>query len=172
MPTGRLPKAITRACRACGKKYVSDAIIRHYCNDLCRKHSYLERFQIRSCTPQELRGNPIGTAAEMLVCFDLERRGLDVFRALSPASRHDLIACERRNGVDTLYRIEVKNARKWKPVASTGEERVTYGGNNINTTADIMALAITSTPPEVFYFKPKSGSMFRIADQYRFWEKH
>jgi hypothetical protein len=116
-----------------------------------------------------LRGNPIGTAAELLVCFDLERRGLDTFRAMSPGSRHDLIACDRRNGSENLWRLEVKNARKWRPLA-TGEERITFGGANINPTADVIALAVTAAPPEVFYFRPKSGSMYRIADQFRFWE--
>lgn len=170
MPTGRLPKAIRRICKACGSKYTSDAINHYYCNSLCRKHAYRARYEIRSSTPQELRGNPIGTAAEMLVCFDLERRGLDMFRALSPASRHDLIACDRRNGSDSLYRIEVKNARKWKPVFKTGEERITFGGTLVNPSADVLALAITSTPPEVYYFRPKSGGMYRIVNQYRFWE--
>lgn len=53
-----------------------------------------------------LSSNVSGAVAEMLVCVDLMRRGLDVYRSVSPSGRCDVVAICRTTGA--VNRIEVK----------------------------------------------------------------
>lgn len=53
-----------------------------------------------------LCSNVAGALAEMLVCVDLMKRGLDVYRSISPSGRCDVVAICRDSGA--VNRIEVK----------------------------------------------------------------
>lgn len=58
-------------------------------------------------TPQNR--SAVGTAAELIVCVDLMKRGFEVFRAISHTCSCDIVIL--RDGI--LQRVEVKTSYRW-----------------------------------------------------------
>ncbi len=52
-----------------------------------------------------LSSGRVGAIHEFIVCADLLKRGLSIFRAVSPSEHFDLAVC--RAGIHPIYRVEV-----------------------------------------------------------------
>jgi predicted AAA+ superfamily ATPase len=120
-------------CTICHKEYSLERKNPNakYCS-FCRKNTK-KGFTLKNITT----GN-IGAIGEVMVCQDLMRKNYDVFRAISPASKIDLIATKDK----VIYKIEVR----------TGQ----YKKNNTlwyttNKHADIMAI-VTFIDNKIHYF--------------------
>jgi endogenous inhibitor of DNA gyrase (YacG/DUF329 family) len=84
-------------CQGCGTQISSLRAIRKYCSVRCRVADLVRKK--RRCP---ISTKSIGAIGELLVSADLLSRGVDVFRALSPASPCDLVALHGGK----LYRVE------------------------------------------------------------------
>ena len=94
-----------RACAKCGKAIPET---RHksarYCDMKCLKSHSLEKWRVKHGASLGLSTSTTGAVGELIVAVDLMKRGLDVFRALSPSSSCDLAFLFRGR----LIRVDVR----------------------------------------------------------------
>ena len=157
------------ACKICGNTLVSYRTNQRYCGGVCRRKN--QRLTSYSGAETEFGGistQNLGAAAELLVCADLLRKGLAVFKAMCPASAYDLVACNELH----VWRLQVKKARRMTPTILDNKARVMYQFANyeIPPGTDVMALVVLKDPMEVLYFKPQKGATYYDQNQWRFWE--
>lgn len=122
-------------CKRCGKtipqsRQMYNAI---FCSKYCRQQDKRERYQ---ASLGDRLANKIqrGAAAELLVASNLLHRGYDVYRALNPDSKADLIAIKN----NSIFRIQVRtvqmNNNSGKPYQNKR--------NQVDIHCDILALVI------------------------------
>jgi hypothetical protein len=93
----------TAKCRNCGKTFRKRNSQHAVCSDVCRRQEKREQI-----IPFDSNANRafLGEAAELLVCSDLVRRGVSVFRNVATTGPADLVAWNPRNG--HMATIDVK----------------------------------------------------------------
>jgi hypothetical protein len=107
MKDRRKPKII-RSCNNCGKTYKTSFSLSKFCSKVCQSKSNNARYNknqtVISATTSR---STVGAISELRVCYDLMRRGFDVFRAMSPNSYADVIAIKN----NIIYQLEVRTGR-------------------------------------------------------------
>jgi len=98
----QIVKRFLRDCDGCGQQFATNKAVQRFCEPSCRQRR--ERESYRSLNPPlGLPSGTVGAISELLVAVDLMRRGLHVFRCLSPHGPCDLAVLS--NG--TLKKVEV-----------------------------------------------------------------
>lgn len=98
-----------RNCVECKKPFEQSRKDQMLCSRLCgkarEKRRYRENNPVSTAVKEGLKFNTGTTGAmhELLACVDLMRKGFEVFRAVSPASKFDLAAFYEGK----LFRVEV-----------------------------------------------------------------
>src|ERR1700733_9962221 len=77
-----------------------------FCGKTCRDKSYVELK--RDKLAQDIAPSSRGTIAELMVCSDLLLKGFEVYRAVSPSAKCDIIAVVPSKNV--IVRLEVKSS--------------------------------------------------------------
>lgn len=157
-------------CRRCGVEVISYRTNQRFCSKVCFRAQQRERsYTAAETETYGVSTTTTGAAAELLVCADLAKRGVATFRAVSPASKYDLIACSDSDG--RVWRIQGKKCRRMA-LTLAGKERVQYQLSNYKIPAgtDVMALAALQSPMAVFYFKPINSAVYYIDTYWKFWE--
>lgn len=135
-----------RPCEQCGESYQPRSFRQRFCSQKCSQaHS---RAQYAAANPTRLTRLPTGTVgavAELAVSVDLLRRGVPVFRALSPSCPCDLAALVGSR----LVRIEVRTGHR----RASGDIRYPNGLADSGR-QDVWAVYLHETPPAVHYFAP------------------
>lgn len=101
----------SRVCQVCERSFYPQRSVQKTCSKRCRDawRRHLSPNRRISMTKQlKLNTGTVGALNELRVCCDLFEKGFEVFRALSPSSKSDLVGM--KNGI--CYRIEVKTAFK------------------------------------------------------------
>ena len=76
---------------------------------MCSQRNRLRRFGIRNESSNlNLHSSVIGAMNELKICYDLLRRGFEVFRSVSPTCSCDLITMKGGK----IIRVEVKTCHK------------------------------------------------------------
>ena len=107
--TGRLEKM----CVVCGAPFITrsvglNAARQKFCGDACRKRAGAGHWAPRPNEAKICTGN-VGAAHEMIVCADLLKRGFDVFRGVSPASKADLVAIRGASALRVQVKTGIRN---------------------------------------------------------------
>lgn len=76
-----------------------------------------------------------GAAGELIVCADLAAKGYDVFRAVNPDSKHDLVICKH----DRCFTVQVKSV--WAPKYDP-DKTLQYIIKKARCTCDILAVVV------------------------------
>lgn len=96
---------MSKKCLNC-KKYLPLDLPRYetriYCNGKCRKENEYKRYLVNNPGNGVSTGT-LGAMQEILVSYDLLKKGYEVFRAISPASSCDLLIVNNKRTV----RVEV-----------------------------------------------------------------
>ena len=104
MPYKKLPVKSIK-CKDCRTPFMQKVSTQVYCSDICRKSAETKhRRSLGSVAKLGIPTGATGAASELIVCADLLKKGVHVFRAQSPACPCDLIAM---NG-PVILRIEVR----------------------------------------------------------------
>lgn len=107
MSVGQSP--VAKICSVCGGHIPTPIRIRNYCSINCQAKGSRQRRLERS--PQYIESVSTGTVGaihELAVAVDLMKRGLHVFRALSPACPCDLLVMTASG----IIQVEVRTARR------------------------------------------------------------
>src|SRR5215471_19752472 len=93
MPTGMLATPRDMTCPMCGKAFTAYSHSQKYCRHRCTvKASKLRLFGTNDVSRDSpVNGSPIGASAEMLVCFDLLRHGLEPYLPVNGHAHHDIL---------------------------------------------------------------------------------
>lgn len=95
-------------CDLCKKKYVTIYSKSRFCSKVCRNKSHNNKYnENQTVTSEDVSRSTVGAISELRVCYDLMRRGFDVFRAMSPNSHADVIAIKN----NIIYQLEVRTGR-------------------------------------------------------------
>lgn len=138
---------IEKVCPNCEKIFVSENG-KKFCTGTCRtakNHANYPRIRDEMGAKSKfiMPTGVVGAAHEMLVCYDLLRRGHYVFRAESPACPCDLIVLKNKR----VFRVEVRTA--W--IKQAGEWGFSYQEKDRGN-QDIIALVAHGG--EVRYMTP------------------
>lgn len=100
-----MTNVINKICKFCGKPFLGKTNKATFCNKTCSSQYYIKL----KLPHHNITANPttIGAIGELFACFDLLKKGFQVFRAVSPSSDADIIA-EKDN---VIYRFEVRTGR-------------------------------------------------------------
>ncbi len=90
-------------CRVCDSAFRSSWHTAQYCSRQCRLEAASRCYRELNGKPSGLAPGTVGAMHELVVCADLMRRGLHVYRAMSPHNPCDLAAVVG----DVTLRIEV-----------------------------------------------------------------
>lgn len=126
-----------KKCKECKNFFIPNQSNQIYCNEICSRIDWRKRKSTSVAYFPLLDKSNIGTISELLVSADLLKKGYDVFRALSPHSKNDLVITKD----DKLKTVEVKTGRFYKMTLH-------YKKSNI---ADITAV-VTLSDNKIFYF--------------------
>ncbi len=102
-----------------------------YCSLVCSRKQYKLTHYRKTFVSQNSCVS-IGAFNELLVCWDLLRKGYSVFRSVSPAAPCDLIILTKSE----IFRIEVKTSRK---LQTTG--KIYYNKQDLRK-CDILAVVV------------------------------
>lgn len=93
-------------CLHCSKPMAGRRPNAKFCSTKCRHDHSNAKFQDRNPRHDYAKLSPsrVGAIQEMLVCADLAKRGLSVFRSVSPSEECDIIVMR---GPAKLFRVEV-----------------------------------------------------------------
>lgn len=80
----------TRRCPVCMKFFKTPYSRTYICSDFCKTQDYREKTG-RLSYQNKLPSGTVGAISEMAIAIDLMSKGYSVFRALSQASKEDLI---------------------------------------------------------------------------------
>lgn len=92
-----------KTCTMCGKVFQSNINWAKYCCRGCRKKFYAERYFARPVSLNFLSPSVVGSIHELMVCVDLVKKGLQVFKNVCSSGKTDLVATNEGK----FIRIEV-----------------------------------------------------------------
>ena len=111
---------------------------RKYCSARCYKLSRSKHYREGNPAP-ELTAGTMGAISECLVIVDLLSKKFDVFRAISPSAKCDLVAFKNGN----ILRVEVTTGHY-----TSESKNVTYPKHNPDN-YDIVAVVVHD---KIYYF--------------------
>lgn len=148
-----------KRCLVCKREFVIKVVTQKYCSDRCKKIAAAQRAGRRSILAKSLPSGTVGAISELLVAEWLMKKGYDVYRALSPASKSDLAIS--KNG--TFAKVEVKTGYK----GETG--RITFPQKPTED-AHIFAVVLHNTN-EIVFLNPKTLCKIDLEDMEGIGEK-
>ena len=122
-------------CFECGESFVTCRSWQRFCSKKCNTEYYRKTNYPDGNSQYKRLGIPtgsVGAISELIACYDLLKRGYQVFRAVSPHSHCDVVAY--RNGKPE--RIEVRTAYKNKA------GKLIYPGTKHTGRYDYLALVV------------------------------
>jgi hypothetical protein len=124
-------------CQICGKKFTAFQKTKLYCSTGCSNQRRYGKAKLRKAG---ISTGTRGAISEVVVCADLMERGMEVFRAVSPACSCDLAILNNAG----LLRVEVRTGYRDLITGKINAQR--------NHNADILAICVNGE--EVIYEPP------------------